>query len=81
MDELLYPGATARMREARGEYQLGRAFFEKKQWKAAARHFGQAERKSGREDVAQRFQSCRIAASGFDSGKPSDSLDNSRRFP
>jgi hypothetical protein len=53
MDELLYPGLSARMREAREEYQLGRAFFDKKQWKTAARHFGQAERRSGREDVNQ----------------------------
>ena len=51
MDELLYPGANARMREARREYQLGRSFFEKGQWKSAARHFGEAERRSGREDV------------------------------
>jgi hypothetical protein len=59
MDELLYPGATERMREAREEYQLGRTFFEKKQWKTAARHFGQAERKSGRADVYQHlYRSC-----------------------
>ena len=59
MDELLYPGATARMREAREEYQLGRAFFDKKQWKTAARHFAQAERRSGREDVYQHlYRSC-----------------------
>jgi hypothetical protein len=59
MDELLYPGANARMREAREEYQLGQAFFEKRQWKMAARHFGQAERRSGREDVYQHlYRSC-----------------------
>ena len=59
MDELLYPGANERMREAREEYKLGRAFFDKKQWKTAARHFGQAERKSGREDVYQHlYRSC-----------------------
>jgi hypothetical protein len=55
MDELLYPGAEARMREAREEYQLGRAFFDKKQWKMAARHFAQAERKSGRQDTDQQL--------------------------
>jgi tetratricopeptide (TPR) repeat protein len=59
MDELLYPGANERMREARKEYQLGRTFFEKGQWKSAARHFGQAERRSGREDVYQHlYRSC-----------------------
>ncbi len=59
MDELLYPGAAERMRKAREEYLLGQAFFDKKQWKMAARHFGQAERKAGREDVSQYlYRSC-----------------------
>ena len=59
MDELLYPGAEARMREAREEYQLGRAFFDKNQWKTAARHFAQAERRSGHQDQFQHlYRSC-----------------------
>ncbi|MGD2075276.1 MAG: hypothetical protein PVI91_12560 [Gammaproteobacteria bacterium] len=59
MDELLYPGANERMREARTEYRLGRSFFDKGRWKSAASHFGQAERISGREDVyRQLYRSC-----------------------
>jgi hypothetical protein len=55
MDELLYPGATERRRESRSAYQQGRTCFEKGQWKMAARHYAQAERKSGREDVYQQM--------------------------
>ena len=39
-----------RSRVAFEEYQIGLAFFDKKQWKTAARHFGQADRKSHRHD-------------------------------
>jgi len=41
------------------EYNIGLAFFRKKQWKTAARHFGQADRKSHRNDENYRlYTSC-----------------------
>lgn len=40
-----------RVRPAREEYDLGQAFYRKQQWKAAARHFAEAERKCGQDDV------------------------------
>lgn len=40
-----------RERDARAEYKLGIAFFRKKQWRTAARHFSQAERKCPRGDA------------------------------
>lgn len=36
---------------ARSEYELGVAFFRKKQWRTAARHFSQAEHKCNRGDA------------------------------
>jgi len=35
----------------RGEYDLGRALFRKKQWRTATRHFSQAEHKCSRDDA------------------------------
>ncbi len=43
--------ALKRERDARAEYELGIAFFRKKQWRTAARHFSQAERKCTRDDT------------------------------
>lgn len=44
-------GATAsRASRAREDYQLGLAFFHKRRWRAAARHFGLADRASQRDD-------------------------------
>jgi hypothetical protein len=40
-----------RVRVAREEYDLGLAFYRKQQWKTAARHFAEAGRKSGPDDV------------------------------
>ncbi len=40
-----------RERRARDEYELGIAFFRKKQWRTATRHFSQAEHKCNRDDV------------------------------
>lgn len=40
-----------RVRPAREEFDLGHAFYRKQQWKAAARHFAEAERKCGADDV------------------------------
>ena len=40
-----------RERRARDEYELGIAFFRKKQWRTATRHFSQAEHKCSRDDV------------------------------
>jgi len=37
------------------EYQLGLALYQKKQWKAAARHFGQADSRASRDDVFQQL--------------------------
>jgi len=39
-----------RSRAAFEEYQIGLAFFNKKQWKTAVRHFGQADRNTHRKD-------------------------------
>jgi hypothetical protein len=39
------------VRVAREEYDLGLAFYRKKQWKTAARHFTEAERKCAHDDV------------------------------
>ena len=47
----VYPTPRSRRREAHDEYQMGLAFYQKKQWKTAARHFGQADRKAGHDDV------------------------------
>jgi hypothetical protein len=46
-----YPAPGDRVRAAREEYDLGIALYRKKQWKAAARHFAEAERKCGHDDV------------------------------
>ncbi|TCK17527.1 hypothetical protein DFR30_0759 [Thiogranum longum] len=43
--------SKTRERRARDEYQLGIAFFHKKQWRTATRHFSQAEHKCSRDDV------------------------------
>ncbi len=51
MSASVYPNSTLRRREAQDEYQLGLAFYQKKQWKTAARHFGQADQKAGHDDV------------------------------
>ncbi|VAW76914.1 hypothetical protein MNBD_GAMMA15-959 [hydrothermal vent metagenome] len=40
-----------RERDSRAEYELGIAFFRKKQWRTASRHFAQAERKCTRSDT------------------------------
>lgn len=45
------PVLESRRREAQDEYQLGLAFYKKKQWKTAARHFGQADQKAGYDDI------------------------------
>lgn len=42
--------AADRSRVAFEEYQIGLAFFNKKQWKTAVRHFGQADRITHRKD-------------------------------
>lgn len=47
----VYPTSETRRSEARDEYQMGLAFYQKKQWKTAARHFGQAEQRAGHDDV------------------------------
>jgi len=47
----VYPATGTRRREALDEYQIGLAFYQKKQWKTAARHFGQADQKAGHDDV------------------------------
>lgn len=39
--------------QARFEYELGLAFFRKKQWKSAARHFAIAEQKTGRVEAGK----------------------------
>lgn len=46
-----YPGCRERARVAREDYDLGLAFYRKKQWKTAARHFTDADRKCGYDDV------------------------------
>lgn len=46
------PVLSERMLQARNEYQLGLAFFGKKQWKTAARHFRLADERSPRSDNA-----------------------------
>ncbi len=50
METARKPQAATHGRIASEEYRLGLAFFKKKQWKTAARHFGQADRKSRRSD-------------------------------
>ncbi len=47
----VYPTSDTRRREAQDEYQMGLAFYRKKQWKTAARHFGQADKKAGHDDL------------------------------
>jgi hypothetical protein len=46
-----YPAPGDRVRAAREAYDLGLAFYRKKQWKTAARHFAEADRKCGHDDV------------------------------
>ncbi len=59
MDQSAYPDKQARMRLARQEYELGREFFNRKQWKTAARHFAVAERMSDRNDIHKYlYRSC-----------------------
>ncbi|MFQ5643326.1 MAG: hypothetical protein ACE5FQ_06470 [Thiogranum sp.] len=50
MEAVRKPAAADHGRIASEEYQLGLAFFKKKKWKTAARHFSQADRKSRRTD-------------------------------
>jgi hypothetical protein len=52
MDESNKRLSGERSRQARAEYELGLAFFGKKQWKTAARHFRLADEKSPRNDPA-----------------------------
>ena len=47
----VYSTSSSRRREAQDEYQMGLAFYRKKQWKMAARHFGQADHRAGHDDV------------------------------
>ena len=42
--------AADRSRIAYEEYEIGLAFFNKKQWKTAVSHFGEADRRSRRDD-------------------------------
>ncbi len=49
MSETL-PVQVHRKRHARSEYEVGIAFFRKKQWRTAARHFSQAQHKGSRDD-------------------------------
>ena len=51
MDDTVYPDASGTRAEARQEYDLGLAFYRRKKWKSAARHFGLAARKSAKGDV------------------------------
>ena len=53
MDGSETPFAQDRAQQVQQEYQLGLAFFRKRHWKTAARHFGLADQKSGRHDVRQ----------------------------
>lgn len=46
-----YPAASDRVRAAREDYELGLACYRKKQWKGAARHFAEADRKGGHDDL------------------------------
>ncbi len=46
-----YPTPDLRARAARENYELGLAFYRKKQWKSAARHFAEADRQCGHDDV------------------------------
>lgn len=52
MEASTNPVLDERMLQARNEYQLGLAFFGKKQWKTAARHFRLADERSPRSDSA-----------------------------
>jgi len=45
--------AQERAQQVQQEYQLGLAFFRRRHWKAATRHFRMADQKSGRHDVHQ----------------------------
>jgi hypothetical protein len=49
----VYSAATERRPAACQEFGIGLALFEKRQWKAASRYFGLADRKSQRDDVRQ----------------------------
>lgn len=51
MDASPGPVLSDRMQQARNEYQLGLAFFGKKQWKTAARHFRLADERAPRNDI------------------------------
>lgn len=51
MHRSIHSTSDARVRAAREEYELGLAFYQRKQWKTAARHFAEASRKSGHDDV------------------------------
>lgn len=44
----IYPTPDTRARE---NYELGLAFYRRKQWKTAARHFAEAERQCGHDNV------------------------------
>ena len=46
------PTAGARSHAAREEYELGLAFYQKKRWKTAARHFAEADRRCGQDDIS-----------------------------
>ena len=51
MRESTYPTFGERVRAAREDYDLGLAFYRKKQWKTAARHFAEADRNCGHDDA------------------------------
>jgi Tfp pilus assembly protein PilF len=42
---------ATRIQEAEEEYQLGRVFFNKKQWRIASQHFSLAEKRAPRNDA------------------------------
>ena len=45
--------AQERAQQVQQEYQLGLAFFRRRHWKAATRHFRMVDQKSGRQDIHQ----------------------------
>jgi len=53
MDGSKTPIAQHRAQQVQQEYQLGLAFFRRRHWKAATRHFRMVDQKSGRHDIHQ----------------------------
>jgi hypothetical protein len=51
MRDSLYSIVGERARAARADYNLGLAFYHKQRWNLAARHFSEAVRKCGHDDV------------------------------